>query len=172
MAIKDREFCNLVACAYDIPVIKMPYLMYLFQEAGMQLGYRYSVRFNTIKSHGLVSSLGDLVAGGYVTSKYKVTDSGSQRLSKFLITAEKDDMMNKVLYYVDIFDISQLYLLCVSDIIIQGELQSGDYNSLIRNKEEVIGSIKDLCVGFTYDDFNTCLKIMREIRGRESIKFD
>lgn len=163
----DKEFSILVSCSRNVPVRKMPYLMYLFQQAGMSLGYRYSIRLDTIKSYGLIATLGEVIARGYVTQHNEITKSGEQRLVQHYITYAQDILIDNILNYIDIFDLSQLYLLCISDITLQGVLQDGGYTSLRSRKQEVIDTIRGLCKGFTMDDFNTCIGIMQSIRNNK-----
>ena len=51
----DRVFCGLIASSYGLTSKKMPYAMYILQAVGFELNYRYSVRFDSLRSHGLIS---------------------------------------------------------------------------------------------------------------------
>lgn len=160
----DRGFCNLVACDSNIGIQKIPYFMYLMQAAGFELGYRYSVRFDKVKSHGLISSLGDMVSLGYITNKYTLTDRGVEELNHYFLTNADCGLCDEVLSYVESFDLDQLYLLCVTDIIVCDALNTGGCDSLIRDKEEIIKMVKNLCTNFSYEDFNYSIGVFRKLR--------
>lgn len=160
----DREFCNLLACSRKVPIQKIPYFVYLMQAAGFDLRYRYSIKLDRIKSHGLISSLGDLVSNGYATNKYEVTERGREVLANMAITNEDCILCDDVLLYVETFDVEQLYFLCVVDIIVQGELNSGGYECLIKYKEDIVKTVKSLVKEFSYDDFDYSVGVFRKLR--------
>lgn len=163
----DRVFSNLMACASNIGVRKMPYFAYLMQKAGFDLNYRYSIRLDSIKSHGLISSLGDLVSQGYVTRDYLITDNGEVALDNFYLTASESSVCNRVVELVQMFSVTQLYMLCVIDIVIQETLDEGGYKALIRDKERVKSTVKGLCVAYSDEDFDTSVGILRSIRKED-----
>lgn len=160
----DRDFCNLLACDSNITIQKIPYFMYLMQAAGFNLSYRYSIRFDKIKSHGLISSLGDMVSLGYITNKYEITERGKELLNNMFLTASDCDLCDEVLAYVENFDLEQLHFLCTVDIIVQGELSSGGYENLIKYKEDIIKTVKNLCKNFSYEDFDYSVGVFRKLR--------
>lgn len=162
--INDREFCNLLACSREVPIQKIPYFVYLMQAADFDLRYRYSIKLDRIKSHGLISSLGDLVSNGYITNKYVITERGEEVLAKMPLTAEDCSLCDEILLYVETFDVEQLYFLCVVDIIVQGELAHGGYKCLIEHKEDIIKTIKNLVKEFSYDDFDYSVGVFRKLR--------
>jgi len=160
----DKSFCNLLACQSNVGIKKLPYLAYLMQISGFDLRYHYSIRLDTIKSHGLISSLGDLVSMGYATQGYELTEAGEQELSTYCITNEEDTLCDKIMFYVSELSHSQLYLICVTDMMLQDSLRRGGYKSLQNDRENIEDTVKGLCSAYTPDDFNTAVGILRELR--------
>lgn len=160
----DRCFCNLLACANNIGVRKMPYMAYLMQISGFELNYRYSIRLDSIKSHGLINSLGDLVASGFVTRGYQLTETGEANFNGFYITNVEDKLCNHIVSLVEKLNVSQLYMICTTDIMMQETLRTGGYRALKADKEDIKKTVKDLCPQYTEDSFNNAVKIVRELR--------
>lgn len=164
----DRGFSNLLACAENIGVRKMPYFAYLMQKAGFDLSYRYSIRLDSIKSHGLISSLGDLVSQGFVTRDYLITDNGETALEGYFITKAESELCERVVKLAKTLSVTQLYMLCVIDIIIQDTLAEGGYLALIRDKDKIKSTVKGLCSAYTDEDFDTSVGILRGLRKEGS----
>lgn len=160
----DREFCNLLACSREVGAQKMPYYMYLMQAAGFDLRYRYSIRVDKLRSHGMVTALGSTISRGYATNRYEITDNGRVALVNMPLTEEDSITCDEVLDYIKNFDIQQLYFLCVVDIIVQSELVTSGYKGLIDNKEEIIKTVKSIVKEYSDDDFDYSIGVFRKLR--------
>ena len=164
----DRAFCILVACDNDIGMKKMPYFMYLMQVAGFEVNYRYTIRTDRIRSHGLSKDVNLLTSMGILDNSYGVTDKGGAELSKYYITAYDDSLCDMVVDYVRDLDIHDLYVLCVVDIIVMETLSNSGYEGLIKNKPKMLEDIRYLCGEVPDNVFDFCIGVMRKIRNRRN----
>lgn len=163
----DRVFCGLIASSYGLTSKKMPYAMYILQAVGFELNYRYSVRFDSLRSHGLISVIGDLTSWGYIEQDYSVTDSGYEKLETFFVTAEEADVISAIMELCENCSKEELYLICTTDLMIQEAIKGGS-ETLIREKEHIKSTIKNLCGNYSEEDFNESIRIMHILRGGTS----
>lgn len=160
----DRTFCILVASIEGIHKKKMPYLMYMLQHCGYELNYSYSIKCRTLKSHGLLSSIGDQVSEGYISQDCSLTSKGEEEITKYFITDEENTKLNMVLVYVRNLDIEDLFYICVTDILITELIKKGGSNALINEKSSILSTLSSLCPNFGEDDFNDAVCIINKIK--------
>lgn len=161
----DRMFCSLVASSYGMTSRKMPYVMYMLQSVGFELNYRYTIRFGSLRSHGLINIIGDLTSRGYITQNYTVTSSGYDELETYFVTAEESEIISKIMNVCLDYTKDELYMICIVDMLIQETLQKGGSCALTSNKEVIKETTRNLCNCYTDEWFNKAVRIMKEIRG-------
>lgn len=161
----DRMFCGLVASSYGLTSRKMPYVMYMLQSIGFELNYRYSIRFGSLRSHGLLNVIGDLTSRGYISQDYSVTKSGYEELETYFVTAEESNIMSKIMEMCLEYTKDELYLICIVDLLIGETLEKGGSEALMNDKESIKVTTKNLCSCYTDEWFNKAVRIMKELRG-------
>lgn len=161
----DRIFCCLVASSYGLTSRKMPYAMYMLQSVGFELNYRYSIRFGSLRSHGLLNVVGDITSRGYIAQNYSVTPSGYDELGTYFITARESNIISRVMDLCTNYSKDELYLICIVDLLIKETIEKGGSEALIADKDVIKSTAENLCSCYTDDWFNKAIRIMKELRG-------
>lgn len=162
--MKDRDFCCVSACMNGVSCRKLPYAMYMLQCAGMDLAYKFTVKNSRLKSHGLQAVINNIQALGYITKKYELTDEGSYFLSHYFLTVAEDESIDNVCKLCVSMSADDLYLICVTDILIQEILDAEGVDALVKEKESIRGMVKGLCDAYSDEAFDDAVGIMRIIR--------
>lgn len=159
----DRVFSSLIASSYGLTIMKMPYVMYMLQTAGFELNYRYSIRYGSLKSHGLLNVIGDITSKGYIRQDYSLTNLGYDVLESMFLTNSESELVGDILELCDSCSKDELYLICIVDILIQETKQKGGSSALIECKESIQETAKNLCPCYTDEWFEKAVVVMQAI---------
>lgn len=162
----DRAFSILIACDGGIGLKKMPYFMYMMQSAGFDVNYRYTIKTDRMRSHGLSRDINTMISGGLINGSYGLTEKGDDELLKYHLTFLEDSLCDSILDIAGSLSLHELYVLCVIDIIVMGVLENNGYVGLMKGKAKILEDTRYLCGDVSDEDFDYCIGIMRVLRKK------
>lgn len=162
----DRIFACLLACDYGIPYCKLGYLTYMLQYGGLDLDYIYVIKCNKLESKGLHTSLNTVKSLGLVDMHGQLTADGRDWLCRYVTTAESTELFDLVCELCLSYNKDELYVICVTDILIQEALERGGVSLLRGEKEAIMQRVESISVCYTDRLFDKAVGIMENIRRR------
>ena len=163
-----EKFFILCACGDGLSTGKLVYYMYLSQVAGYCNGLRFGIKSGGIDCRKVNTLVASLVTEGYLiksdTGSLSLTEKAVDWYDSQVITWADADKLAVLKYYADMLTEKQLYAVCITDIVINDFISKGGKLSLKGNKDYILHILNGLIGGFSEDEFNTMLKIIRLIK--------
>ena len=163
-----ERFFILSACLEGLSAGRLVYFMYLCQVAGYCKDLRFSIKAGGITCRKVNTLVSELVSEGYLIKTddglLLLTDKAFDWYDNQIVTCADADKLTIVESYFTILTESQLYAVCISNIVINDFIQRGGKVSLKDNKDYIMHILGGLIEDFNEEDFNTMLKIARLIK--------
>lgn len=157
----------LHSCSDDLESSKLVYYMYMYQIAGLNFSFRYKLNAFGLTSKSLDAYLNEVISYNKVEScngVVSLTSEGELYYNNILLTAEEWDKLDFIKNVLDRMTEQELFLICITDMMVYETLESYGVDALIRKKNEIKHTIASLCKEYTDDNFDAALKFIRAIK--------
>lgn len=163
----DIIFAILQACVDGLRSDRLVYYMYAFQQFGLDLRYRYRVKSSGIACRDIATALNTMIAHNKVVCRggeLTLTSEGYLYYDNIVLTLSEWDKLFAVKHLLDSLSEEELFFVCVTDIVVNDMLKRSGVDGLRSGRATIEGIIKNLSLEYSEDNFNTALKVMREIK--------
>lgn len=165
----DIMFCILESCVDDLESNRLIYYMYAFQMAGFDFNFKYK-----LNASGLVCrQLNDILCGVVNDDKVVINDgiiqltkSGMFYYNNIALTAKEWDKVNYIKSVFDIMSESELFFICITDMLVYDVLKVYGVDGLIQQKDKIINTVSSLSSEYTDENFDTALKFIKDVKEK------
>jgi len=163
----DRLFCLAVSCEKGLPSERLLYYMYMFQLAGFELNFRYSIGAEGLVSRDLSKYLNEIISKGVLRSEngyLYITEDISEIYCYLPITYSDLEIMDAICEIVQSLSSDELNLVCVVDYIIMEVTTFRGVDGLIKERESIEDVVSKLCSAYSKENFDQSIKLAENIK--------
>lgn len=162
----DRDLTLLDLCSKGIEVARIDKYMYMFQKFGFNLGYRYKISVNGVKSRTCQKYIEECLSrGDIVVSENKLfcTQNGLVLLDKMCLTWTELQKLSGIETKLNSLSTSDLDMLVVIDIIYHDVESEGGVQALVDSRENIEKMVDNVCNAYTPSKFIELVGFMSEL---------
>lgn len=166
MTCDNRLFCLLYYTEDSITTYRLNCYMYLLQKLGLKMGYVFRVTVSGLRSKNFALYLEEQLSLGVLEQKsgliYLSSDSRFT-LDSFVVSLHNLNVMLKLKHILSSLSDDELYLVCITDIIINDVVSTKGVDSLIAQREFIESSVKNLCSIYSKENFNLAVSLILKL---------
>lgn len=163
----DVIFSILLSCVDGLRSDRLVYYLYALQKFGLNLRYRYRVQASGIACRDIATALNTMIAHNKIAcedGELSLTSEGYLYYDNIVLTLAEWEKLWSVKCLLDSLSEEELFFVCVTDIIVNDMLKRSGVDGLREGRSTIECMIKNLSCEYSEDNFNTALKVMREIK--------
>lgn len=165
--VDDKLFFVLYSCYDGIVPARLLCYIYILQNMNVDFKFSYKLGSTGLVSDSLDGYTDELFSKDMVVLKGRKlypTKRGYEFLDSIILTMYESDGLDWVFSILDDLSDSELYFICLTDIVVMDVLSSGGYKGLISQESNIKDILSTLSSEYTDDNFNAALKLMRNVR--------
>lgn len=167
-----RLYCLIFSALDGISVKRLSCYMYLLQKIGFNLDYTYSITTRGIQSKNFSRYLEKQVSTGLLQQTRGTiipSQQGVSYLERCIVSYDEYICPRLLVSMLDKLSDEELYLVCVTDIILQDIIKSRGIDALLKEREFIETSISNLCSAYSKDNFNMTISLLSKIEKECSL---
>lgn len=163
----DRLFCMFVCADDSIKCNRIVCYLYVLQEMGFNLGFRYKVSNGGISSRDIDNYMNELLGSGLLVMKNHVISAEIPLNEVFLeYPLDYQDLcaLEVVLQALRSLDDEDLNFMCLTNLVthnVHEKVSFSDYNT---SREMIVNILKSQSTVYSDENFNASLKVMNLLR--------
>lgn len=163
----DRLFCVLNSIDDKIKSNRLVFYLYIYQVSGLDINFKYKLGTLSLKSERFSEYLNYLVSEGYIKihrGTISLTDYGNEVLSEFVFSLDELEYLEFFKEKLSNLTDEELYFLVVLDTLISEIKEKDGVQGLIRQKEQVKTTLKQLTSIYSDKNFNNALAMLNKLK--------
>lgn len=152
----DRDLILLELCSRGIEVTRIDKYMYMYQKFGFNLGYKYKISVNGVKSRTCQKYIEECLSRGDIVvseGKFYCTASGLTSLEKMCMSLVEYEKLVGIRRKLNTLSDSDLDMLVVIDIIYQDVQKESGIQALVDNRQDIENMVGNVCNAYTPSKF-------------------
>lgn len=168
----DKMLLVLHSCYDGLATERLPYYIYMLQKIGVDFNFRYRLGASKFASKGLNEYLNILMNEGLLRvrgSFLEPTNAGREKYFDLALTYDEWELLDWAKAVFDSLTDTELYFVCLTEMIVDEAFQRGGYQELIRGETAIKDALKGLSHDYSEENFNSAIHLSRVLKRQISL---
>lgn len=165
----DKVYCVLHSVDNGLSSTRLVYYMYLYQLAGLDFNFRYSISTRGIKCKGLDEHISNMINYDLICledGEIKRTELGYFSYIEFPLLLSEWDFIEKFKAELDSLSDDDLYFIVLANILVENVQTKYGVEGLITRKSDIVASLTALTRDYDDTKLNYAIKFGRTYKER------
>lgn len=163
----DRLFCMFVCADDNVKCNRIVCYLYVFQEMGFNLGFRYKVGNGGISSRDVDNYMNELLGNGLLSMKNHTLLAEISLDEAFLeYPLDYQDLcaLELVLQALRSLDDEDLRFMCLTNLVTHNVHEKVSFSDYSASREMIVNILKSQSTVYSDENFDASLKVMNLLR--------
>lgn len=163
----DRLFCMFVCADNELKCNRITCYLYVLQELGFNLGFRYKVGNGGISSRDIDSYMNEMLGSGLLSMKnhqLSAEVSLDEVFAEYPMDYQDLCALELVLHMLSRLDDDDLRFMCLTNLVTHNVHEKVSFKDYHASREMIVNILKSQSTVYTDENFDASLHIMNLIR--------